>query len=106
MFFQKFLVLLFRLVNGPHDRRPFFEVDLLSGSHPKILKLDFHLLPSVVTNCVSALGTLELGRWTSIRMVLTLRPLASSGLAHTVSSLRRGRSCAVLLKISLSIMHW
>src|SRR5664279_3919392 len=62
MFFQKFLVLLFRLENGLPDRRPFFEVDLLPGAHPEILGVDFHLLPSVVTNGVSALGPPGLGR--------------------------------------------
>ena len=34
---QQLLILLLRLVHGFHDRRPFFEVDLVSFPHAKIL---------------------------------------------------------------------
>ena len=37
VFFQELLVLLLRLVDGLHDRRPFLEVDLLAGPHAEIL---------------------------------------------------------------------
>ena len=42
VFCQKFLILLLRLANGFHPRRPLFEFDLGSGPHPETLRLDFH----------------------------------------------------------------
>ena len=36
VFFQEFLIPLFRLAKGLHDRRPLFECDLLSGPHAEI----------------------------------------------------------------------
>ncbi len=37
MLSEKLFILLLRLAKGPDNRRPFFEVDLLSGSHSEIL---------------------------------------------------------------------
>ena len=37
LFFEEFLILLLRLVNGLHQRRPLLEFDLFAFLHPEIL---------------------------------------------------------------------
>ena len=105
MFFQKFLVLLFRLENGLPDRRPFFEVDLRPGAHPEILGVDFHLLPSVVTNGVGALGPPGLGRrWAQHSHGIDIAAASIIGTLADSIFPGRGPSCAVLLRNGKSVI--
>ena len=48
LFFEEFVILLLRLVNGLHQRRPLFELDLFACLDPKILELIFIFIPSLV----------------------------------------------------------
>ena len=43
VFVQEFLILLLRLANGLHNRRPFAEFDLFARPNAKILGIDLHL---------------------------------------------------------------